>query len=71
MTHAVRWRQWAKTPSACNHASRLEGKEPPIDADRVSGLVVCDLCNHEYYAHPRHPSAECLTVLCDGTVVKL
>ena len=42
-----------------------------IDRDRAGGGVVCDECGHLYYDHPELPGATFLTVLCDGSVVKL
>lgn len=41
------------------------------DAHRCSGQVVCLECGYEYYDHPRHPAIECLTITCQGEVVKL
>ena len=42
-----------------------------IDRDRAGGGVVCDECGHVYLDHPELPGATFLTVLCDGSVVKL
>lgn len=41
------------------------------DFDRVSGLVECPNCGHQYYDHPQHPFEECLTITCSGRIVKL
>lgn len=42
-----------------------------IDRDRAGGGVVCPDCGQEYHDHTRCPSAEWMTILCDGSVVKL
>jgi len=41
------------------------------DFIRAGGGVVCRTCGKEYYDHPQHAKFPFLTVLCDGTVVKL
>ena len=62
----------------CKHAvtlyDLLEAKgepEEPVDADRASGLVVCQICNRPYFDHPPHPFEPCLTVTCGGEILKL
>lgn len=42
-----------------------------LDRGRASGECVCIDCGRLYRQHPRQPGAECLTVLCDGSLVKL
>ena len=42
-----------------------------IDRDRAGGDVLCPDCGQKYYDHTPCPGAEWLTVLCDGSVVKL
>jgi hypothetical protein len=42
-----------------------------LDLDRRSGDCVCDVCGRIYHKHPRHRSATFMTVLCDGSLVKL
>lgn len=44
---------------------------PPEDVPRVGGGVICKQCGHEYYDHPAHIPYYFLTVLCDGSIVKL
>lgn len=60
---------------ALEHYDRIEhaGPQPGYvdDSGRVSGLVICEACNHELYDHPPHPFESCLTITCDGKVVKL
>lgn len=45
--------------------------DEPKDFVRADGHVVCEDCGFQYRWHPEHPKREFLTVLCDGSVVKL
>lgn len=38
---------------------------------RAEGSVTCPTCSRPYHIHPRHPSFEYLTILCDSSLVKL
>lgn len=38
---------------------------------RASGLCVCPVCGKLYYDHPYLVGFEWLTLLCDGSLVKL
>jgi hypothetical protein len=42
---------------------------PPFE--RAGGGVTCEICGHEYYAHPNAVPWMWLTILCDGSYVKL
>jgi ribosome biogenesis SPOUT family RNA methylase Rps3 len=44
---------------------------PAEDAFRASGECLCGICGHLYRQHPAARPHHYLTVLCDGTVVKL
>jgi hypothetical protein len=54
----------------------VEGKSP-VDCVqdpqfiRAGGDVVCNKCGKKYYEHAEHPDYPFLTVLCDGSLVKL
>lgn len=50
---------------------RLEPHTPIEELRRAGGDVLCGKCSAPYYDHPRHPSEEFLTILCDGSIVKL
>lgn len=41
------------------------------DYHLADGRCICDDCGHEYRKHPEDKRWVWLTVLCDGTVVKL
>lgn len=43
--------------------------DPPFE--RAGGDVVCEACGLKYIDHAEHPARTFLTVLCDGSVVKL
>lgn len=45
-------------------------KDDPVFT-RAGGDVICSLCGFDYYSHPHHPVCLYLTVLCDGSVMKL
>jgi len=50
-----------------------EAREAPdtIEFFRADGGCLCDVCCEPYRNHPDHLPFYCLTVLCDGSVVKL
>lgn len=65
LSHAVAWRPLNAT-----------------NVNRASGQVICDRCHYDYYSHPPYKGEwesvpyglgkhYYLTLLCDGTIVKL
>lgn len=62
-------------PDAMEHYDRIEDSGPQpqsvIDADRAGGYAECDSCGNILHDHPNHPFDSCLTILCDGSIVKL
>lgn len=61
-------------PDAMKHFDRLESQGPQphcIDADRAGGTAECEACGQILLDHPEHPFDSFLTVLCDGSIVKL
>jgi hypothetical protein len=51
--------------------AREEGLTTYIEAERASQHCLCQQCGQPYGRHPDHPEAPYLTLLCDGTAVKL
>jgi hypothetical protein len=54
--------------------ARLAKVEPhtPVEGfRRADGNSVCEACSEPYREHPEHPSDRWLTILCDGSLVKL
>lgn len=62
-------------PDAIDHYDRIEaaGPQPDYveDDGRCSGLVECESCGCQLYDHPPHPFVSCLTITCEGKIVKL
>lgn len=60
---------------AVEHYDRIESTGPTpeyvMDDGRASGLALCPHCGNEYYDHPTHPFADCLTIACNGQLLKL
>ena len=74
MTEWSRLKYSKRCPKALDHYIRLANDsetEGYPDAARCSGLVLCKQCGWQYYDHPSHPFISCLTVICDGEIVKL
>ncbi len=70
----VRLRKLAAARSAFRaRLALLETDEPipPQGWHRAGGDAVCSACNLAYYDHPSHPRLSWLTILCDGSLVKL
>lgn len=42
-----------------------------VDGGRAGGDCVCPACGKKFYDHPRDADHPYMTVLCDGTAVKL
>ena len=57
--------------SARLDAEQTDDNCPPGDFFRASGDCPCPVCGLPYWQHPRARPHHYLTVLCDGTVVKL
>lgn len=47
------------------------GKFPVPEFRRASGDVVCEACGHKYREHPQNIPHHWLTMICDGSYVKL
>lgn len=61
-------------PIAMDHVGRIEaaGEDGEhVDADRAGGMANCPTCGRILLDHPDHPFDTFLTVLCDGSIVKL
>jgi hypothetical protein len=71
-------------PTGYRELSHIEGWRPlnPDNAFRASGNVVCERCHYDYYSHPPYkgewenvPYGDgkhyYLTLICDGSIVKL
>ncbi len=46
-------------------------REEPAGWNRAGGDVECPKCGLVYFDHPSHPNFHWLTILCDGSLVKL
>jgi hypothetical protein len=60
-------------PVAVDHYDRLVQSAYVTrgDESRAGGGAECGVCGSVLLDHPDHPHEACLTVLCDGSVVKL
>lgn len=52
-------------------AHRRTNDNVPGDFRRASGAAICSHCGFAYRHHPRADPHSYLTILCDGTAVKL
>jgi hypothetical protein len=61
------------TPQALIHQLAIAlGRDGAAEPEftRVGGAALCETCGTSYYNHPRHPFYSCLTIACDGRILK-
>jgi hypothetical protein len=64
-TYNVRWSVLAR------RLVELKDSTDSQEVNRAGGDCVCAICRLAYWRHPEHPVDTFVTLLCDGSVVKL